>query len=415
MSITSVRMSPEVSVIDLTVSQLRALEHFLARQFPVGSKLRTLEIGCGNGTALFSKHSFRHVSVCEDSDLARAAAASVEHAPEFQAQSVRFVFADDKRALDILAEEEPLDIVMIGGPRHPEMLVPAFLALSKRLRRDSILVLRDVHVPTINQLYRILSEDDDLQQVTEIENTVFFWCSGAPSGERIHSGWRRYNDLHRRFQIDATYSTGDVLPLKRTFDGWMRDLPRCFKRGAIISRGMPLIAGRWSVLEFQLVQPYSGDFRVVFDIDVVEATSSNSVKCEINGSDKGTVSLSKGPSQLQYRANFEAVTTVEIKLYCSGSTRPAAYFVRSITIEPVAAQSAPAVGLTWIDGSIATFEAFGTTVSFFVHDPHDTIQAHHAVGPFYEAEERSLLAQNIALGARVLDVGSHIGKPSGWV
>lgn len=60
---------------------------------------------------------------------------------------------------------------------------------------------------------------------------------------------------------------------------------------------------------------------------------------------------------------------------------------------------------TFIEAHIA-----GQPVRFFVHNPADVIQRHHANGEFYEAEELALIAAHVKPETRYLDVGANVGN-----
>ena len=413
--------APKVPLEQLNYFQLRALEHFLTRHFPETTKLNTLEIGVSNATALFAQHASTHTCICEDTELMRLAADEIRTAPDFRMDAISFLFGAPSALLSTMAGGEPLDIAIIGGANSSLYLVPQYLAIVNRLRLGSILVLRDIQVPTNNFLYRILREDDHLELVNEQQNTVYFWCGRADEGDRAKSAWERFNSLHGAQSNVSKYSLNQTLPLKLTFDGWLRELPIFFKRGSTISHGAPLISGQLAILEFMFLNTsLSGrQIDIVIDIDILSASNGDRLYCEINGVRKADILISStGPQKLCYVGDVSSENSAQIKLYCMGLGEPAKYLVRSLSINPVTeegvAAAVPATGLTRIDGSIATFEAFGTTVSFFVHDRNDTIQAHHDIGQFYETEELQLLIQHIPSGARILDIGANIGNHTVW-
>jgi FkbM family methyltransferase len=72
-------------------------------------------------------------------------------------------------------------------------------------------------------------------------------------------------------------------------------------------------------------------------------------------------------------------------------------------------QSSP-VTVRRIDGSISSFDYEGNQFSFFVDRREDTVQCVHASGRFYEVNELESLREMLPLGARILDVGAHVGN-----
>lgn len=71
--------------------------------------------------------------------------------------------------------------------------------------------------------------------------------------------------------------------------------------------------------------------------------------------------------------------------------------------------SAP-VTLSQHKGSVRMFAHAGQTFRFFVDNPHDSIQAHHCAGEFYEIEELELIGAHVPANARILDIGANIGN-----
>jgi FkbM family methyltransferase len=85
-------------------------------------------------------------------------------------------------------------------------------------------------------------------------------------------------------------------------------------------------------------------------------------------------------------------------------------------ISPVSAIAAhpQGVDVERMDGTLVSFTFRGIPLRFFVHDQHDSIQAHHNVGQLYEIEELDLLLSHFEPGMRVLDVGANIGNHTVW-
>jgi FkbM family methyltransferase len=83
--------------------------------------------------------------------------------------------------------------------------------------------------------------------------------------------------------------------------------------------------------------------------------------------------------------------------------------ILSVSLKPAGTDSPPKA-LSWHGGQVATFDHAGQPFRFFVDNPHDSIQAHHYAGEFYEIEELELIGAHVGEGARFLDVGANIGN-----
>lgn len=61
-------------------------------------------------------------------------------------------------------------------------------------------------------------------------------------------------------------------------------------------------------------------------------------------------------------------------------------------------------------GTVWSQTFLGNEVQFFVADPHDLIQSHHANGKFYEVEELAIIAQFFPRGGVFVDIGANVGN-----
>ena len=61
--------------------------------------------------------------------------------------------------------------------------------LYQRVEPGGILILDDIHIPTITHLYHVLREDPMWEPIREIGNTAFFVRTSAPLFDPIGDGW----------------------------------------------------------------------------------------------------------------------------------------------------------------------------------------------------------------------------------
>lgn len=424
----------------MTAWQLRELEYFLTRHFGPDAALQTLETGCGSSTLLFSKHANRHTVFCRNDSLSsQTVVSAVEQTPGFNASTVEFVFGPTYETMLASGQAPAVDIALIGGDRSHPIPEIEYFAVRRRLKAGSFLILRDIHIPTIQSLYRILAENDDLHLYKVQENTAFFWCASPPPiGAGTQPWWaQRYNAQNFPAYDALAYTIGHAVPFRVAFDGWLRKLPSYFTRGAMLTHGRPVSGGPLSVISFDLDRPVSGAHEIEIEADCVPHTDGRRVwlTCQINGTDQGTQEIvGSGPQRLTFTGDLADTKTLEIKLHHSGvpaltdvpwperalQTHQSVLAFRSITVRPAPSSSArvtphlQGTDIIQTDGAVVSFDFRGTPLSFFVHDRHDSIQAHHAAGQFYEVEELDLLAQHIKPGARILDIGANIGNHTVW-
>ena len=63
-----------------------------------------------------------------------------------------------------------------------------------------------------------------------------------------------------------------------------------------------------------------------------------------------------------------------------------------------------------IDGSIVFTNIFGRDVRFFIKNPYDVVQSHHARGEFYEPEELSIISDFFPRGGVFVDIGANVAN-----
>jgi FkbM family methyltransferase len=201
---------------------------------------------------------------------------------------------------------------------------------------------------------------------------------------------------------------------------------------------MPSTDGPSSTIEYDFGHPVYGLHQIEIDADEVLHSDGRCVllKCQINGIDCETRKITgAGLTRLRYDIDFNGSAALIIKLQHSGlpalervprpvhsiKSHQSVLKFRSIGVSPVETivHVADSLCATKNDtvhtgGSIVSFNFRGTPLNFFVHDPHDSIQAHHAAGELYELEELDLLAQHIKPGSRILDIGANIGNHTVW-
>jgi FkbM family methyltransferase len=68
-----------------------------------------------------------------------------------------------------------------------------------------------------------------------------------------------------------------------------------------------------------------------------------------------------------------------------------------------------------IDGSIVFTNIFGLDVRFFIRNPYDVVQSHHARGEFYEAEELNIISEFFPRGGVFVDVGANVANHTIYV
>jgi hypothetical protein len=96
---------------------------------------------------------------------------------------------------------EPLQLVFIDGPHgfpFPDM---EYWKLYPHIEPGGLLVLDDIHIPTIRHLFNFLREDAMWTLIETVGKTAFFERTNAPTFSPVEDGWWLQNYNTRRFPV----------------------------------------------------------------------------------------------------------------------------------------------------------------------------------------------------------------------
>jgi hypothetical protein len=178
-----------------------ALEEF----FRIGqvSDLRyTLETGCGRTTLLFSHLSSCHLVFTLASTDAKDSYVRVHTSPLFNAHNTRFVLGPTQKTVPAFQFEQQFDLVLLDGPHSYPFTDLEYYFVYPHVKEGGYLVIDDIHIPTIYNMFCFLKEDEMYHLEKVIDNTAFFKRTSAPLFNPYADGWKgqRYN--RTRFPIN---------------------------------------------------------------------------------------------------------------------------------------------------------------------------------------------------------------------
>lgn len=154
----------------------------------------TLETGSGKSTLLLSNISSHHLVFALDDG--NKSITSVKLSPLFKPETVEYIEGPTQTTLPYYRFHHKLDFALIDGPHgypFPEM---EYYFIYPHLKEGAILVIDDIHIPTIFNLFKFLM-DDSMFEFLEIVNqtTAFFRRTSAPLFSPTGDGWweQEYN------------------------------------------------------------------------------------------------------------------------------------------------------------------------------------------------------------------------------
>jgi hypothetical protein len=174
---------------------------------------RSAETGAGGSTLLLSNLSRAHtVFAAENSTntLAR-----VRASPLFRADRTTIVEGPTQRTLPAHALDGAMEAVLLDGPHAFPFPQLEYYYFYPRLGPGALLIVDDIHIPSVHDLFRFLKRDDMFELEECVGTAAFFRRTGAPLFDPYGDGWERQG-YNRR-------------PLRRY--GWARAARQLLSRG----------------------------------------------------------------------------------------------------------------------------------------------------------------------------------------
>ena len=180
-------------------AQIKAIERvYLKRGF-------SMETGCGTSTILLSNISDRHLVFCADDRYDERSKDNssidfVRASPALNTSRTEFIIGPTQKTLPTFNFTKKLDLALLDGPHAYPFPDLEYYFVYLHLKTGAILIIDDVHIPTLSNLYRFLLDDDMFSLIERLENTAFFRRTDAPIFNPFGDGWEFQEFNKRRFQ-----------------------------------------------------------------------------------------------------------------------------------------------------------------------------------------------------------------------
>jgi len=130
----------------------------------------------------------------------------------FNAGSTRFVVDPTQISLPAHRFSEPLDFALLDGPHAYPFPDLEYFFVYPHVRAGGILVIDDIHIPTIGHMHDFLCDDEMWEHLGDTETTAFFRRTSAPLLHPHGDGWptQRYNRRYFPYPqaLDGLYGEG---------------------------------------------------------------------------------------------------------------------------------------------------------------------------------------------------------------
>jgi hypothetical protein len=156
------------------------------------------ETGSGASTLLLSHISGAHTVFAMDAGT--GSIRSVEHSPLLRPGVVTFVEGPTQLTLPRHTFTSALDLVLIDGPHGYPFPDLEYYFFYQHLAPDALLIIDDIHIPTITNLFDVVRSDDMFELQEVVETTAFLRRTAAPTFSPTGDGWWLQNYNKRAFE-----------------------------------------------------------------------------------------------------------------------------------------------------------------------------------------------------------------------
>lgn len=165
----------------------------------------SMETGCGKTTILLSNLSeHHHVFAYDDREHEGSSIAYYEGCTLFRPERTTTILGATQLTLPVYPFTEPIDLAILDGPHGYPFPELEYFYVYPKLRTGSLLVIDDIHIPTIHRLHTFLAEDEMFSLVHIERTTSFFVRTAAPVFFQLGDGWefQRFNKARFPVSLD---------------------------------------------------------------------------------------------------------------------------------------------------------------------------------------------------------------------
>lgn len=160
---------------------IKLAEHLQARDIR-----HSVETGTGASTLVFSHLSQSHTVFALDSD---DSITMVRRNPLLNRQVTTFVDGPTQKTLPVHSFPLPLQAVLLDGPHAYPFPDLEYFYLYPHIEKGGLLVIDDIHIPSIQNLFRVVSHDHMFRLLEVCGKTAFLRRTDAPLFDPWGDGW----------------------------------------------------------------------------------------------------------------------------------------------------------------------------------------------------------------------------------
>jgi hypothetical protein len=168
----------------------------------------SVETGSGASTLLFSHISDDHTVFAMDAGT--GSIRGIEHSPLLRQGVVTFVEGPTQVTLPRHTFTHRLQLALIDGPHGYPFPDLEYYYLYPQLDPGALLIVDDIHIPTITNLFDVLRADDMFELQEVVETTGFLRRTDAPTFPPTGDGWWMQGYNKRAFEVETAVPIVDV-------------------------------------------------------------------------------------------------------------------------------------------------------------------------------------------------------------
>lgn len=179
--------------------------------FHAGNGIKnSAETGAGRSTLLLSHLSSSHTVFALDCGGSLAA---VRSSPLFNSARVEIVEGPTQKTLPAYPFREKLQLVLIDGPHGYPFPDMEYWFFYPHIEEGGLLVIDDVHIPTIYNLFSFLRDDAMFELLEVASTTAIFRRTGAPLFDPFGDAWWQQGYNKKRFPATLRQKLIHLIPL----------------------------------------------------------------------------------------------------------------------------------------------------------------------------------------------------------
>lgn len=192
-------MNPDILGIIEHILQVQAVLHdagtvsaealLALAEYASNTRIRaSVETGCGATTLLLSHLSEHHTVFTLDIG---GSVANVRRSPLLRPGVVSFIEGPSQQTLPQHRFDDKLQLAVIDGPHAYPFPDLEYYLIYPHLETGALLVLDDIHIRSIHNLFEFLCSDEMFRLESVVKNTVFFSRTAAPTFDPLGDDWQR--------------------------------------------------------------------------------------------------------------------------------------------------------------------------------------------------------------------------------